>query len=135
MVIPTERAIPVNGACTITATGVHDIMAARAKVRDLARQKGLGLTDQARISLATSSLADVLGLGTHRQGQIIIDSVHEGERTGVRVICTAGKEARSALTSSQLDVHRMLVDDLTVETLPAGDVKATLIQWATRRKQ
>jgi hypothetical protein len=108
-------------------------MAARAKVRDLARKKGLGITDQARISLATSSIADVMGLGTHRHGQITVDSLEETERIGIRVICTAAKEARSALNSSQVDVHRLMVDDLIVETLPSGDVEAILIQWTTRR--
>jgi hypothetical protein len=123
----------MNETCTITATGVHDIMTARAKVRDLARKKGLGLTDQARISLATSSIADVMGLGTHRHGQIAVDSLEETDRIGIRVICTAAKEARSALTSSQVDVHRLMIDDLIVETLPSGDVEAILIQWSTRR--
>lgn len=123
----------MSETCTITTTGVHDIMTARAKVRALARKKGLGITDQARISLATSSIADVMGLGTHRHGQIVVDSVEETERIGIRVICTAGKEARSGLTSSQVDVHRMMIDDLIIETLPSGDVEAILIQWSTRR--
>ncbi|MBN1812833.1 MAG: hypothetical protein JXA14_13440 [Anaerolineae bacterium] len=123
----------MNETCTIMTTGVHDIMTARAKVRDLARRKGLGITDQARISLATSSIADVMGLGTHRHGQIVVDSIEETERVGIRVICTTAKEARSALDSSQVDVHRLMVDDLIVETLPSGDVEAILIQWSARR--
>jgi hypothetical protein len=133
VVTSTERAVPMNEMCTITTTGVHDIMTARAKVRDLARKKGLGITDQARISLATSSIADVMGLGTHRHGQIVVDSLEETDRIGIRVICTAAKEAKSALTSSQVDVHRLMVDDLIVEILPSGDVEAILIQWSTRR--
>lgn len=123
----------MNDTCTITTTDVQDIMAARAKVRDLARKKGLAITDQARISLATSSIADVMGLGTHRPGQIVVDSVEETERIGIRVVCTTAHEARRALDSSQVDVHRLMVDDLTVETLPSGDVEAILIQWSTRR--
>lgn len=125
----------MNDTCTITTTNVHDIMAARAKVRELARRKGLGITEQARISLATSSMADVLGLGTHRQGQIAINSVVEEERTGIRVICTAAKDVRQALTPAQLDVHQLLVDELTVETLPSDDVQITLIQWSTLRRK
>jgi hypothetical protein len=99
----------------------------------MARKKGLDITDQARISLATSSIADVMGLGTHRRGQIVVDSVEETERIGIRVICTAAKEARRDLTPSQVDVHRLMVDDLVVETLPSGDVEAILIQWSARR--
>jgi anti-sigma regulatory factor (Ser/Thr protein kinase) len=122
-------------AFTIVATSVHDIMAARARVRELARQKGLGLTDQARISLATSSLADVLGLGTHRQGQIVINSIDKEEHSGIRVICTAAKDAKRSLTSAQLDVHQLLVDELTIETLPSEDVQVTMIQWSTSRRK
>ena len=133
MVTFTKRVVPMNETCTIMTTGVHDIMTARAKVRDLARKKGLNITDQARISLATSSIADIMGLGTHRPGQIVVDSLSENERTGIRVICTAAKEAKGALTSSQVAVHRRMVDALTVETLPSGDVEAILIQWSTRR--
>jgi len=125
----------MNDTCTITTTSVHDIMAARAKVRELARRKGLGITEQARISLAASSMADVLGLGTQRQGQIAINSIVEEERTGVRVTCTATKDARQALTPAQLDVHQLLVDELTVETLPSDDVQITLIQWSTLRRK
>jgi hypothetical protein len=125
----------MNNTFTIAVTGVHDIMAARARVRELARQKGLGITDQARISLATSSLADVLGLGTHRQGQIVIDSMNEENRTGIRVVCTAAKGAKRALTPAQLDVHQLLVDELTIEMLPSDDVQVTLIQWSTSRRK
>jgi hypothetical protein len=125
----------MNDTCTITTTGVHDIMMARARVRELARRKGLGITDQARISLATSSLADVLGLGTQRQGQIAINSILEDERTGIRVICTAAKDARHTLTPAQLDVHQLLVDELTIETLPSDEVQITLIQWSTLRRK
>lgn len=123
----------MNETCTITTTGVHDIMTARAKVRDMARRNGLAITDQARISLATSSIADVMGLGTHRHGQIVVDSVEEIERVGIRVVCTTAHEARSTLDSAQIDVHRLMVDDLIVETLPSGGVEAILIQWSTRR--
>lgn len=125
----------MNNTYVIATTSVHDIMAARARVRELARQKGLGLTDQARISLATSSLADVLGLGTQRRGQIAINSVEGENRAGIRVVCTAAKDARRALTPTQIDVHQLLVDELTIETLPSEDVQVTLIQWSTSRRK
>ena len=125
----------MNDNFTIVTTSVHDIMAARARVRELARQKGLGITDQARISLATSSLADVLGLGTQRQGQIAISNVEEEKRTGIRVVCTATRDAKRALTPAQLDVHQLLVDELTIEILPSDEVQVTLIQWATSRRK
>lgn len=125
----------MNDTFTIAVTSVHDIMSARARVRELARQKGLGITDQARISLASSSLADVLGLGTHREGQIVIDSMEEENRTGIRVVCTTAKGAKRELTSAQLDVHQLLVDELTIEMLPSDDVQVTMIQWSTPRRK
>jgi hypothetical protein len=135
MVASTKRAVSVGETYTITTANVHDIMAARAKVREMARRKGLGITDQARISLATSSLADVLGIGTRRLGQIAVDGLDEKDRAGIRVICTATQDARRDLTSDQLDVHQLLVDELAVETLPSSDVQVTLIQWSTLRRK
>jgi hypothetical protein len=125
----------MNDSYTIATATVHDIMAARARVRELARKKGLGITNQARISLATSSLADVLGLGTHRHGQIAINSVDREKRVGIQVICTASKDAKRALTPAQLDVHQLMVDELTIETLPSDDVQVTLTQWSTSRRK
>ena len=47
-----------------------DIIEARMHVRKLAREAGLDLFDQARISLATSTMAIILGLEKSGNGSI-----------------------------------------------------------------
>ena len=114
----------------IDISDVLDVMAARAKVREIARLKGLGITEQARIALAASSTADLLGLGTTRRGQIIIEDLEEGNRIGVRVICIAPPDAQRAFTPKETDITKMLVDDLTIQGLPSDEISVTLVQWA-----
>lgn len=114
----------------IRTLNVLDIMAARAKVREIARAKGLCITEQARIALATSSVADLLGLGTLCRGQITIEGLEEKGRTGVQVVCTAHPGTRYILTAEETAITKTLVDDLTIQLLPPYKVSVTLIQWA-----
>ncbi len=107
-----------------------DVITARVKVRELARTVGFKTTDQARISLATSSLAHALGLGTILRGQIIIDCLSRGECTGVRVVCVAANAENCALTPEASQDMGWMVDELTVEMLPPNNVQATLVKWA-----
>jgi hypothetical protein len=106
-----------------------DIITARMKVRKLARAMGLKTVDQACISLATSSLAKVLGLGEEHQGQIAMDCLGGEERTGVRVVCTKADAATRDRSPRAFDDMRWMVDELTVETLPPNNVQVTLIKW------
>ena len=119
---------------TITIRSEFDVITARMKVRELARAKNFNITDQARISLATSSLAETLGLGRKRQGTIAIDALDETQRIGIRVICTAITEAVSDLVPDDLKNTGWLIDDLTIEKLPSNDLQVTAIHWATPRR-
>lgn len=105
-----------------------DIITARMKVRKLAQAMGLTTVDQARISLATSSLAQALGLGEAHPGQIVMAGLGRGERTGVRVVCKAGAITPN-LSPMAFEDMRWMVDELTVETLPPNDVQVTLVKW------
>ncbi len=116
---------------TIMIHAQIDVITARVKVRELARALGLKTTDQARISLATSSLAQTLGLGKKLPGQIIIDRLIREERTGVRVVCVAADASDCDLKPEVSRDMGWMVDELTVETLPSnGGVQATLVKWA-----
>lgn len=114
---------------TIAVRTDFDIITARMKVRKLARAMGLNTVDQACISLATSSLAQALELGEAHQGQIAMDGLGEGERTGVRVICTKTNAAKRDLSPRAFDEMKWMVDELTIETLPPNDIQVTLIKW------
>lgn len=112
-----------------------DIIEARMRVRTLAREIGLDLFDQARISLATSTLAIILGLEEVGRGTIAMGRLNAGERVGVQVICTRADRALSDLAAGVLDDARRMVDDLMVKKLPSGGIEVTMIKWARLGKQ
>jgi serine/threonine-protein kinase RsbT len=63
-----------------------DIVAARVEGRNLAREMGFGVIDQARIATVISELARNVILYAHG-GQIILTQVARGGRVGLEVNC------------------------------------------------
>jgi hypothetical protein len=116
---------------TIAVRRDFDVIVARSRVRDLARNMGLGPSDQARISLATSSVARVLGMGESCQGEVIIESVNSQDRACVRVTCTcrASDGAPDGLAPARFADARSMTDEMTMAELPAGGVQVTLVKW------
>jgi hypothetical protein len=110
-----------------------DMIAARARVREAARQKGLDLTGQARISLAVYSLATALRMGGERPGRVVVDRLDDGRRVGMRVACIVAEAVEVDSSPSAFGDVRSLVDDLIVETSPPGAVKVILVQWSAPR--
>jgi serine/threonine-protein kinase RsbT len=106
-----------------------DIIVARMEVREVAREQGFSMVDQARISLAASSLAKALGLGRAHQGQMVIDCVTGERGTGVRVVCSAANGGPDRFSPEALGDTRWMVDELTVERLPAEGVRVTAVKW------
>ena len=115
-------------AQTISLGTESDIVLLRMQVRDLARTVGMGLADQARVSLAASSLAKALGLGTQHPGLATFIGLARNGQTGVRVIC-ADKRAQSDCATGSLEEVRWMVDELTLELLPSSIRQATLTKW------
>ncbi|MFP4345003.1 MAG: hypothetical protein ACLFU8_09940 [Anaerolineales bacterium] len=109
-----------------------DIISARMRVRDLARAVGFNTVDQARISLATSSLAYVLKMGDRRCGQITFGCPTDGKGRGVRVICVIQPngeetEALEPRSSAFRDI-RWMVDEINVEKLPSSDLQVCIVK-------
>lgn len=123
-----------NKSYTLTISGAFDAITARMRVRELARTRGLNITDQARISLAAYSLATALELGNKYPGRIVIDFLDSDSRTGLRVSCITDEATSGDLDSKSLSNAKWLVDELDVETLPSGQVQATVIQWSATRR-
>jgi two-component system chemotaxis response regulator CheB len=107
-----------------------DVIAARTYVRDLARVMGMHLRDQARISLAASSLAYGLKLGGTHQGRITVGSIHNGPRTGIQVICIR-EGPPCTLEPGALGDTKWMVDELTVNEQPPNNLEVTAIKWLT----
>lgn len=119
----------MNESQTIPVRTEFDVFMARMQVRKLARAIGFDITSQARIALATSSLARALRLGEAYQGQVSIDCLGGGRNTGVRVVCTATDGASSDLASRTFTDTKWLVDELTVEEMPSNDLQITVVKW------
>ena len=122
----------MNESQTIPVRTEFDVFIARMQVRKVARALGFDITNQARIALATSSLARALKLGETHQGQVAVDCLGDEQRTGVRVVCTTVNGVNCDLTSRLFIDTKWLVDELTVEKLPSDDLQVTLIRWVAR---
>ena len=63
-----------------------DIVAARVEGRNLAREMGFGMIDQARIATAISELARNVVLYAYT-GEVILSQVERDGRIGLQIIC------------------------------------------------
>ncbi len=115
---------------TIDIRNNVDVIMMRTEVRNTARQLGMGMMDQASISLAASGLAHDLGLGCIQEGLVLIERLEQENRVGLRVICmNKPSHEQSNLTAKALQDAKWMVDEVKVETLPAQVVKVTLVKW------
>ena len=73
----------MNESVTISIRSAFDAIIARAKVREFARETGLDVTGQARISLAAYSLANTTKLRSISQCQLSIQVLQKGKRAGI----------------------------------------------------
>jgi hypothetical protein len=122
----------MNESQTITVQTEFDVFMARMQVRKMARAIGFDITNQARVALATSSLARALRLGETYQGQVSIDCLGIGdgeERSGMRVACTAISGASFEVGARAFTDVKWLVDELIIEEVPPDDLQVTLIKW------
>lgn len=118
---------------TIKVEKDFDIILARSRVRDLARDIGMSTTDQARISLATSAAARAVGLGARHRGEILVESINGVDGMGLRVVCQVSDSAQDELATSKLNDARMMTDELTIERSPTNDILLTMVKRAKKR--
>ena len=110
---------------------LFDTMVARREVRVVARQVGFNLHDQTSIALAAWSLSGTMGLGSACQGEIVIKCLQDGERSGIRIICTTASDKKIPKTFGQTE---RIVDELKIKTLPSEHLEVTAIKWKTPKK-
>jgi hypothetical protein len=120
----------MNERVTIPIHSAFDAITARAKVREFARETGLDVTGQARISLAAYSLANTTKLRSTSRCQLIVKVLKKGKRAGVEVGCVIPNLADDQLTSDAFGNVKWLVDEFTIETLPSNEIQIILIQWS-----
>ena len=120
----------MNDRVVIPIRTAFDAITARAKVREFARQRGLDITGQARISLAAYSLANASELDDKSQGQLVVNSLKKGKRVGIKVVCVILDTTNNHLASEAFENIKWLVDELTIEALPSNETRVALVQWS-----
>lgn len=115
-----------------------DIITARLRAREVARQIGFGTIDQARISLAASELARILTLKMKLPGEIVIAGVQTADHIGIQVtsidsndpqLAQTATQAQAVLPDSALTNAISLVDEGFVEEVGGNNTRVTLMKW------
>jgi serine/threonine-protein kinase RsbT len=118
-----------------------DIVTARVEGRNLARDMGFGIIDQARIATAISELARNVVLYAY-SGEVILNRIEPNGRVGLQMVCTdhgPGIEnphsvARQAHNgdhelSMGLAGTRRLMDEFEIESEPGVGTTVTACKW------
>jgi hypothetical protein len=122
---------------TIPITNQVDVHAARMYTREAARLVGLELNEQAQVSMATSAMAECLKMGSRDNGsshqvaatnQIIIQVI-DAERQGLQVDFESRNVNSGDSVKAQLKRILSLVDEVTIEQLPSGSIRAVMKKW------
>jgi hypothetical protein len=116
---------------TLHLVNEFDIISARVYAREMARREGFSITDQARISLAVSSLAHKLGLGQNNPAEIELTCIRRGARMGMRITIRVDATNDLGPIISNLEHMRwmFMVDELTTER-SVGLIKIVAVKWA-----
>jgi serine/threonine-protein kinase RsbT len=118
-----------------------DIVAARVEGRNLARDMGFSVIDQARIATAISELARNVVLYAH-SGQITLNQVENGGRIGLQIICKdrgpgiedVGLVMRDGYASKQgsgmgLPGTKRLMDDFEITSQVGSGTTVIVCKW------
>jgi serine/threonine-protein kinase RsbT len=118
-----------------------DIVAARVQGRDLARDMGFDVIDQARIATAISELARNVVLYAY-SGELLLNRVEPNGRVGLQLVCTdhgpgienAHEVMRQAHVadaglSMGLPGARRLMDDFEIASEPGIGTTVTACKW------
>ncbi len=103
-----------------------DVLTLWAQAREMARKIGFDTTGQARVAMATMSLARALKLGETHQGQVTLNCLGKIDHWGIRVDCTMANRVDLKVESRVFTDIRWLVDRLVVKELPSNNLQVTL---------
>ena len=108
--------------------GQTDIVFLRMTVRDVAREQGMSLADQARISLAVSSFVESISVSSANPGQATVAECARDGRVGMQVTYLVQDDNRGNW-NTVLENVKWMVDETSVETLAEEQIQVTLIKW------
>lgn len=121
---------------SISILNETDIINARQQTRQMAKDAGLPIIDQARISLAVSSIAHLIGLGNNFSGKIVLNRILESHRSGVQVIWMMDHHTKNTvqvfeLTGSHIS---MMVDEINIQDSEESGTNITAMIWSESTK-
>jgi serine/threonine-protein kinase RsbT len=134
---------PAAAATTVAIATEADLIRVRQALRAACQDTGLGLVDSTKLITAGSELTrNILTYATGRRGTLRVEQVRAKGRAGVRAVFSDQgpgiEDVAAALTDGYstggsmglgLPGSKRLVDELTIETSPAGTT-VTVIKWA-----
>lgn len=116
-----------------------DIIIARLRAREVARELGFSTVDQARISLAAGELARVLAKNLAHQGEIVISGINDDEHLGIQVVCINPGRKTVDMPVPELEAKNdplqalskvtSLVDEHIIENQGDQVTSVTLMKW------
>lgn len=118
-----------------------DIVIARSAARDVARQYGFGMIDQARIATAVSELARNIFLYAG-SGTVTVHRVEQFGRTGIEIVCEDQGPGIANLEQALQDGYsssrgmgmglpgtRRLMDEFTIRSQEGVGTTVTCRKW------
>jgi hypothetical protein len=119
---------------TLKISNSYDIINTRMRVREAARDLGMDLGDQARISLATSSLMEGLKIGQDtKYTSIAIEQLNGGPKPGLKISCKFPVSGEHKSVETAASNISWMVDEITVQYLQDEQAEITLTKWVVRR--
>lgn len=120
-----------------------DLVHVRQVLRAEALRAGLGLVDQTKLITAGSELArNILTHATPRSGNMAVEQVTEGERSGVRATFTDDGPGIADVDAAMTDGYsssgglgiglpgsRRLVDEMTLHSALGCGTEVVIVKW------
>lgn len=131
----------MNNQSCVKIINEWDIVAARQLGRNVAKEIGFGIVDQARITTAISELARNIYLYAG-QGQVCIEKVYDGGKAGLRIDATDSGPGISDIrqvmedgftTSGGLGAGlpgvKRLMDEFSIDSTPGKGTDIQATKW------
>lgn len=138
----TDPGLTGSGQLCVAIATQADLIRVRQALRAVADQAGLGLVDSTKLITAGSELTrNILTYAADGAGTLRVEQVHARGSSGVRAVFSDQgpgiADVDAALTDGfstggsmglGLPGSKRLVDELTIETSPAGTT-VTVVKW------
>lgn len=112
----------------------YDIISARMHVREAARNAGMNPSDQARISLATSSLMQALNIGQESCSIVMeLDRLSDGQGHEFRVVFLFTHAGEAQAVQHAAESISWMVDNIVINEQENSQTEITLTKMFVRR--